>query len=453
MTLARVDRAWLVGFVGLLCTALPTDRSKADPFLFDEFTKSVRGWDVGVVMRQDATFFPQSCLALRDDPDGTRLALSHDGVNWTLGIFGRGMREVQAWQPYMLVLAVDGQGWRFEFRGRVEGPDRGVEAQRLPGDFMEAFKAGSTMQLIQGQRIVGQYSLSGSTAAALALEECGSERWHLGAMIPPPWLGDELSQSGTSRHLATLYDMILFAAFLDDPDTARFSENVAGSSIKRLVASGVVTDVHDCTIEFRAVCQDALNGGSKGSEVVQEWGEWVDATVGDRQFRRSFVDELVRDAETGGYTLLSDAEIRAFEAAHPGQTYQLPYGSRIGMNFTIFDYGGIGSSDAWIEFRHTWRNALDVCRDYTGDPSEACVRRGMDMLPRMVTVSADCETGRLIDHDGRRYRYLGPSVDRYREHDVMDLQDQIILESAMASGLPVILARLEALCPDIVGRN
>ena len=215
-----------------------------------------------------------------------------------------------------------------------------------------------------------------------------------------------------------------------------------------MVNSGVVKSVHDCLVEFRDDCRDVITGSDPGSDYIAEWGEWRDGAYSDNGFKRSFVEDIISNSKIGGYTILSDDELALYKSENPNSVFELPYGSRAGMSMTIFDFGGIGTSEAWIELRHLWRNAREVCQEYANDFSIDCVRRNVDD-PYRGEISANCATRRLTDLSGIRYQLGGRSDDEFMEFDIVELASGTRLDGSSASGHGISLEYFKALCPNL----
>ncbi|MBO9422384.1 hypothetical protein J7481_22935 [Labrenzia sp. R4_2] len=420
-------------------------RAQSNPFAVDEPLKSVRGWSIGAVKDNDASFFPNACVAIRDYPSQTRFVLFRSELNdWGFAIFNRGMNQVKAQREYPFVAAIDGRRWTFNLTGLVRDGHHGVAAAGITNQFLEAFMAGRQLSLFHQGRRLQNFRLTGTRAAGLAVEECFAQGRHRNEA------GFEIVGSQADHGLATLYDLIVYSADRPVPSVMEFEEGLnQQQTISSMIKSDTIKSVHDCSIEFRQWCHDVLKTGQNGDDVVQEWGEWRDAAASDKAFRRSFITGLVDEAISGGYTILSDREVRFFKDNNPNARFEIPYGSRVGMNMTIIDFGGIGTPEAWIELRHLWRNAKEVCEAYANDFSEDCIRRNISN-PYRGEVSANCDTGVLRDLNGIRYQFVGRSDDSFRDYDVVEVASKKTLDGSMASGLPLIIEYYKALCPSML---
>jgi len=84
----------------------------------------------------------------------------------------------------------------------------------------------------------------------------------------------------------------------------------AGQAIDEMVEVGIIRSPHDCLPEHRAFCYDVIHSIETDDTVIQEWGEWSDATQ-DPKARAAYVDGEIEAAVQRGFNLLTDDEIDA----------------------------------------------------------------------------------------------------------------------------------------------
>ncbi len=84
------------------------------------------------------------------------------------------------------------------------------------------------------------------------------------------------------------------------------------ASLEEMVRREIIKSVYDCLPELRIVCFDAIRNAQTSSAeegVIQEWGEWWDAT--DDAGKREMVAGLFSEAVSRGFNLLSNEELSA----------------------------------------------------------------------------------------------------------------------------------------------
>lgn len=446
LLIRKLRESLYFSLVSLAFIGASVGQAVSNPFNLDTYIKTARDWAIGAITRDNAPLFPNSCVAIRNYQSGTRTVLfrsDYDG--WGLAFFNSRWDTIQDGSGYDLRVRIDQEDWNFGFLGRVADGNYGLSVNNLSAQFVRAFTGGSQMDLIYRGNRLERIQLRGTTAAALAVEECFNQQRNRDRSVE-----SGLSASAKAKGaFASLYDLIVFASDHPSSRVQAFEDGLdSNRTLKSMVNSGVVKSVHDCLVEFRDDCRNVITGSDPGSDYIAEWGEWRDAAFSDNGFKRSFVEDIISNSKIGGYTILSDDEIALYKSEHPYSVFELPYGSRAGMSMTIFDFGGIGTSEAWIELRHLWRNARAVCREYANDFSVDCVRRNVDD-PYRGEISANCATRRLTDLSGIRYKLGGRSQDEFLEYEIVELASGERLEAATASGHAIKLEYFKALCPNL----
>src|SRR5579871_4992698 len=136
---------------------------------------------------------------------------------------------------------------------------------------------------------------------------------------------------------------------------------------------------------------------------------------------------------------------------------QIPYGSRVGMAVTIKEMDGIDTEHASIKVEHTEANAKELCTEYKGDQSDACVTNTLKEVRVNDTLKGDCRTGQFVDLRGGRMTFAGANLD----HDAVQYSpkylisregEQGFLDGSTASGYDVDLEQFKALCPAMFAR-
>ena len=126
----------------------------------------------------------------------------------------------------------------------------------------------------------------------------------------------------------------------------------------------------------------------------------------------------------------------------------LPYGSRVGQNYSVLLIEGFGSDKAQAFVAHTRDNAKKFCEEYVGDGSETCISETLREVQVKPSITANCKTGMFYDMFGKEFRFRGKQQSRKgdTEYVIYDVEASEILEGCTVCGYVERIAIYDTLC-------
>lgn len=133
---------------------------------------------------------------------------------------------------------------------------------------------------------------------------------------------------------------------------------------------------------------------------------------------------------------------------HAQTAQRIPYGSRAGMEITVTDRIGVGTSGALIIARLTKADASAYCKQYVGDTSDSCVDKYLAETHLSKSIGANCETGVFMNFYGDKLQVEKVNPGKSVRYRVTNLKDRTELDGSAASGLSYNLEQFYQLCPQ-----